>query len=65
MTILYFRRNPIIMKLHKLVSTDEELARLLAQQLFSNALTTAGLVEDSRLLLTQMNDLLAKVLEKY
>lgn len=61
----FFHRNPIIMKLHKLVSTDGELAQLLAQQLFSNALTTAGLVEDSRLLLTQMNDLLTKVLEKY
>ncbi|CRL01686.1 CLUMA_CG014905, isoform A [Clunio marinus] len=58
-------KHPIIMKLHKLLSTDEKLASLLAQQLFSNALTIAGLVEDPRLLLTQMNELLIKVLEKH
>lgn len=58
-------RNPIIVKLHKLVSSDEELARLLAQQLFSNAIVGAGLADDSRALLSQMNELLTKVLEKY
>lgn len=58
-------KHPIMMKLHKLITTDEELAKLLAQQIFSNALTVAGLVEDPRLLLTQMNELLIKVLEKH
>jgi TNF receptor-associated protein 1 len=53
------------MKLHKVITTDPELAALLAQQIFSNALTTAGLVEDPRLLLTKMNELLIKVLEKH
>lgn len=64
-TIFYSLRHPIIMKLHKLITSDETLASLLAQQIFSNALTTAGLVEDPRLLLTQMNELLIKVLEKH
>lgn len=63
--ILIFTRHPIIMKLHKLITSDEKLASLLAQQIFSNALTCAGLVEDPRLLLTQMNELLIKVLEKH
>ncbi|KAL7010873.1 hypothetical protein ACKWTF_013988 [Chironomus riparius] len=58
-------RHPIIKKLHKLTTTDEKLASLLAQQLFSNAMTVAGLVDDPRLLLTQMNELLIKVLEKF
>lgn len=58
-------KHPIIMKLHKLISSDEKLASLLAQQIFSNAMTVAGLVEDPRLLLTQMNELLIKVLEKH
>lgn len=58
-------KHPIIKKLHKLITSDEKLASLLAQQIFSNALTTAGLVEDPRLLLSQMNELLIKVLEKH
>lgn len=58
-------KHPIIMKLHKLITADEKLASLLTQQIFSNALTVAGLVEDPRLLLTQMNELLIKVLEKH
>jgi TNF receptor-associated protein 1 len=39
-------RHPIIRKLSKLTTTDEALATLLAHQLFSNAMTTAGLGED-------------------
>lgn len=62
---IYISRHPIIKKLHKIITTDEKLASLLAQQLFSNAMTVAGLVEDPRLLLTQMNELLIKVLEKH
>lgn len=58
-------KHPIIMKLHKLITSDEKLAALLSQQIFSNALTVAGLCEDPRLLLSQMNELLIKVLEKH
>lgn len=58
-------KHPIIKKLYKLITSDQKLASLLAQQIFSNAMTVAGLVEDPRLLLTQMNELLIKVLEKH
>ncbi|CAF3697247.1 unnamed protein product [Rotaria sordida] len=49
--------------LHK--SNNTQLATMLGQQLIDNALVTAGLVEDPRLVLTGLNKLLEKVLEKY
>nr|XP_023021643.1 heat shock protein 75 kDa, mitochondrial [Leptinotarsa decemlineata] len=58
-------RHPIIKKLHKLTKSDPELAELLAKQLFANSMVGAGLVEDSRFLLTSMNELLVKVLDKH
>uniref|UniRef100_A0A2M4ABH9 Heat shock protein 75 kDa, mitochondrial n=1 Tax=Anopheles triannulatus TaxID=58253 RepID=A0A2M4ABH9_9DIPT len=58
-------KHPIIKKLHKLTTSDPELAELLAKQLFSNAMVGAGLVDDPRMLLTSMNDLLQKVLDKH
>ncbi|XP_075972791.1 TNF receptor associated protein 1 [Anticarsia gemmatalis] len=58
-------KHPIIKKLHKLLSTDKELADMVAQQLFSNAMVTAGLVMDPRNLITHINDLLVKALEKH
>ncbi|XP_013185557.2 heat shock protein 75 kDa, mitochondrial [Amyelois transitella] len=58
-------KHPIIKKLHKLLSTDKELANMVTQQLFSNAMVTAGLVVDPRNLITHINDLLVKALEKH
>ncbi|KAL1505814.1 hypothetical protein ABEB36_005289 [Hypothenemus hampei] len=58
-------KHPIIKKLFKLKGSDPELAELLAQQLFVNSMVGAGLVEDPRVLLTSMNDLLSKALEKH
>ncbi|XP_026765014.2 heat shock protein 75 kDa, mitochondrial [Galleria mellonella] len=58
-------RHPIIIKLHKLISDDKELANMVAQQLFSNAMVTAGLIVDPRNLITHINDLLVKALEKH
>ncbi|GJQ69549.1 Trap1 [Trypoxylus dichotomus] len=58
-------KHPIIKKLHKLIAADRDLADLLAKQLFANAMVGAGLVDDPRILLTSMNDLLAKCLEKH
>jgi len=57
--------HPIIMKLNVLRTSDPGLADLLANQLFSNALVTAGLVDDARSLVTNLNTLLEKVLEKH
>ncbi|CAF4954977.1 unnamed protein product [Pieris macdunnoughi] len=58
-------KHPIIKKLHKLISSDKELANMIAQQLFSNAMVTAGLVLDPRNLITNINELLIKALEKH
>ncbi|XP_038106204.1 heat shock protein 75 kDa, mitochondrial [Culex quinquefasciatus] len=58
-------KHPIVKKLFKLTQSDPELAELLAKQLFSNAMVGAGLVDDPRMLLTSMNELLEKVLDKH
>ncbi|CAB3224999.1 unnamed protein product [Arctia plantaginis] len=58
-------KHPIIKKLHKLLTSDKELADMVAQQLFANAMITAGLTMDPRGLVTHINDLLVKALEKH
>jgi len=66
---LNFDINPkhiLIKKLYTLhKSNNTQLAQMLAQQLIDNSLVTAGLIEDPRLVLTGLNKLLEKVLEKY
>jgi len=54
--------HPLIMKLNGLRSDQPELAAMLARQLFSNALVTAGLVDDARALVTDINLLLERAL---
>lgn len=63
--IKYFCRHPIIKKLYALKTSNPELAVLLVQQLFANAMCGAGLSDDPRTLLTTMNQLLSKALEKH
>jgi len=58
-------KHPIIMKMHKLKDENSPLASLLAQQLFSNAMVSAGLVDDARAVVANMNELLTLALEKY
>ncbi|KAJ2950716.1 hypothetical protein O0L34_g8979 [Tuta absoluta] len=58
-------KHPIVKKLHKLIKNDKELAGMVAQQLFTNAMVTAGLIMDPRNLITHINDLLTKALEKH
>ncbi|GBP69711.1 Heat shock protein 75 kDa, mitochondrial [Eumeta japonica] len=58
-------KHPIIKKLYKLTSSDKELADMVANQLFANAMVTAGLIMDSRSLISKINDLLVKALEKH
>lgn len=65
MKIKYFPRHPVIKKLHKLSKSDNELAMLVVEQLFSNAMVAAGLVEDPRSILVNMNQLLTRALEKH
>ncbi|XP_030375156.1 heat shock protein 75 kDa, mitochondrial [Scaptodrosophila lebanonensis] len=58
-------KHTIIKKLHSLRESNPELAELICKQLFANAMVGAGLAEDPRMLLTNMNNLLTKALEKY
>ncbi|KAH8297070.1 hypothetical protein KR044_004461, partial [Drosophila immigrans] len=58
-------KHPIIKKLNSLRNSEPELALLITKQLFANAMVGAGLAEDPRMLLTNMNTLLTKALEKY
>ncbi|XP_012538686.1 heat shock protein 75 kDa, mitochondrial [Monomorium pharaonis] len=57
--------HPLIKKLCKITTTDTELADRLIQQLFTGAMVGAGLIEDPRILLTPMNELLTLALKKY
>lgn len=58
-------KHPIIKKLNTLSKDSPKLAELVANQLFSNAMVGAGLVEDPRTILSNMNELLTLALEKH
>lgn len=58
-------RHPIIRKLCTVRESDPELAKMVSNQLFDNAITAAGLMDDARSMVTRINDLLAKALEKW
>ncbi|CAH0628971.1 unnamed protein product [Chrysodeixis includens] len=58
-------KHAIIKKLHKLLSSDKLLADMVAEQLFANAMVTAGLILDPRSLIVHINDLLVKALDKH
>ena len=57
--------HPLIKKLNDLRTSNPTLAILVAEQMFANAMVSAGLVEDPRTMLKSMNDLLEKALEKH
>merc|ERR1719430_283370 len=57
--------HPIVKKLNSLRETNAPLAILVTEQLFANAMVSAGLVEDPRTMLKSMNDLLEQALEKH
>ena len=52
------------MKLHKLKNENSPIATLLAKQLFANAMVSAGLLDDARPVVANMNELLTLALEK-
>uniref|UniRef100_A0A023GLY0 Heat shock protein 75 kDa, mitochondrial n=1 Tax=Amblyomma triste TaxID=251400 RepID=A0A023GLY0_AMBTT len=56
--------HPIIAKLAGLRSSEPELAKKLARQIFGNAMVTAGLVDDPRKVTSELNDLLSALLER-
>lgn len=58
-------RHTIIKKLYEFSKSKPDVAELLAKQLFANSMVGAGLADDPRVLLSSMNELLEKILEKY
>ncbi|XP_039253409.2 heat shock protein 75 kDa, mitochondrial-like [Styela clava] len=56
--------HPAIIKLGKIYDTESELATLALEQLYENAMVSAGLVDDARPMVGRLNNLLTKVLEK-
>jgi TNF receptor-associated protein 1 len=57
--------HPIMKKLYSLKSTNSELARLVAEQVYDNSMIAAGLVEDPRKMLGRLNSILEQALEKH
>lgn len=57
--------HKIVRKLFELRNSNIKLANLVTEQLFANAMVSAGLVEDPRTILTSINELLAEALEKH
>ncbi|KAK7097899.1 hypothetical protein V1264_004806 [Littorina saxatilis] len=56
--------HPLIKKLCVLSTTDAELAMLLSEQLYENAMINAGLIDDARLGIERLHRLLDKALDK-
>merc|ERR1719383_1395840 len=55
--------HPLIKKIAQLKTSDPTLSVALTEQLFANAMVSAGLVDDPRTMLNNINDLLTMVLE--
>ncbi len=55
-------RHPLLRKLASAKDQNPELAKLVARQLFDNALIAAGLLEDARDTVSRMNTLMEKAL---
>ncbi|ESO07190.1 hypothetical protein HELRODRAFT_191087 [Helobdella robusta] len=56
--------HQLIVSLHKLKSNDPDLARMVTEQLFDNAMIAAGLLDDPRKMLGRLNDLMTRALNK-
>jgi len=56
--------HPIMSRLDAMRQKDAALAASVAEQILDNARVAAGLLEDSRAMLTRLNQLLEKVLAK-
>uniref|UniRef100_A0A9J7WZC2 TNF receptor-associated protein 1 n=1 Tax=Cyprinus carpio carpio TaxID=630221 RepID=A0A9J7WZC2_CYPCA len=57
--------HDLIKKLHALKDSNPELAQLLLEQTYNTTTITAGLNEDPRLMISQLNQLLTQALEKH
>lgn len=57
--------HDLIKKMHSLKETDSQLAGLLLEQIYDNAMIAAGLNDDPRPMIARLNELLTKALEKH
>ncbi|XP_066498674.1 heat shock protein 75 kDa, mitochondrial [Hoplias malabaricus] len=57
--------HDLIKKLYELKDSNPDLAQLLLEQIFDNAMVTAGLNDDPRPMISRLNNLLTKALEKH
>ncbi|KAG8433238.1 hypothetical protein GDO86_017498 [Hymenochirus boettgeri] len=57
--------HPLIKKLGQLKDTDQDLAKLLLDQIYENAMIAAGLNDDPRPMIGHLNELLTRALEKH
>ncbi|KAJ1945725.1 hypothetical protein FBU59_002228 [Linderina macrospora] len=57
-------RDPIIKGLFSLKDSDEELAAKVSKQLLDNAMITAGIMDDPRTMIKQLNEILAATVNK-
>jgi TNF receptor-associated protein 1 len=57
-------KHPIIVGLATAKDSDPNLANMVAEQLFDNALVAAGLMDDIRSMVPRLNDLIAKALKE-
>ncbi|HEY2341511.1 MAG TPA: molecular chaperone HtpG [Chthoniobacteraceae bacterium] len=55
--------HPMMARLDKIRSSDDALAKQVAEQIFDNALVAAGLLEDPRIMLGRLNSLLENLLQ--
>ncbi|XP_020787496.2 heat shock protein 75 kDa, mitochondrial [Boleophthalmus pectinirostris] len=57
--------HDLIKKLHELKDSNTDLAGLLLEQIYDNAMIAAGLNDDPRPMISRLNELLTKALEKH
>ena len=56
--------HPIIQHLNRTRNSDPELAQLVAEQLYDNATVAAGIMEDPRVMLKNLNAILLRSMDK-
>ena len=58
-------RHPLIMKLFNAKSANPDLAKLVAEQIFDNALISAGLLDDPRSMVNRLQNLMESSLKSF
>ncbi|PWA00758.1 hypothetical protein BB558_003224 [Smittium angustum] len=57
-------KDPIIIGLYEMKSKNPELATKVAEQLFDNALVSAGIMDDPRVMVRRLNSILSQVVKQ-